>query len=640
MKGFNAPDPGFDRLEKIKAYFEEKKYLFPHLRTLQDELLQKFTILEEEIDNSKYAPTDAHQATPRHPSQRLDSVEGIFNSITELISKFQSLPMESKEKLQTEAESEARREISEEWSALKVEDLILESPAMSCLQLNYDILDLQMKMCLLCFSIFPAKSVIKKRPLVYWWVGEGLVTKTKDRTAMEEGDRIFGELIKKGFLVAQYKSSNSHKVQSKNPIVDSCTMHSWIRLMLVRIARSANLFDSDAPPPGTGTVSRSMCPPTDKVSVSAETPPANPAMNTESGGDHDTSRVLSLFNVNEQYLHIQSEWFAKENKIVVLQLGRWQDSAKHHIELENEEFLKALETKKHLKYLSLRGISGITEIPSTICKLVVSLEILDLRACHNLEKLPSTISSLKKLTHLDISECHLLERMPKGLDKLTSLQVLKGFVVSTSRKGPGRIEEVTGLKKLRKLSIYIPIDAYVEEAELSKLKEISTLRILSITWGGGVEGSTEASRKPKAMDRGKSFASKKDRQQVHSRDILNMRALSFPQKLEKLDLWCIPCETMPAWLNPGKFNSLNRLYIRGGKLCNLSFEKDNKWNVRILRLKYLKLKVDEEQLRAAFPRLIYLEIENKADNEIIEDNGEDEHIGSSQQEQEQVLLSN
>ena len=88
---------------------------------------------------------------------------------------------------------------------------------------------------------------------------------------------------------------------------------------------------------------------------------------------------------------------------------------------------------------------------------------------------------------------------------------------------------------------------------------------------------------------------------------------------------------MPAWLNPGKFNSLNRLYIRGGKLCNLSFEKDNKWNVRILRLKYLNLKVDEEQLRAAFPRLIYLEIKNKADDEIIEDNGENEHIGSSQQ---------
>ncbi|CBI34021.3 unnamed protein product, partial [Vitis vinifera] len=600
MEGLNNQDPAFAKLEEIRGYFEGKKVLFPNLKTVEDELLQKFTVLEEEIDNSKYTNTDAPLGTPRHSSVRLDSIVKIFNSIDDLIKKFQSLQIESTDTSRKEAESAAHeaREISEEWSALKVEDLILGSPAMSCLQLNYNILDVQMKLCLLCFSIFPANS-----------------------------------LINKGFLIAQYKPSD--KDQDKNPIVDSCKMHSWIRLMLIRIARDAELFDSDAPGPGPGTRSRSIClvPPTNNVSAGGPPKqPANPATVTEAGAGPDASRLLTLFNVNEQYLNIPHDWFSKENKIVVLQLGRWKDSAKHHnevenedhkevenedhIEVENEDFLKALGTKKHLKYLSLRGISRITKIPSTIRKLI-NLEILDLRACHNLEKLPSDISSLKKLTHLDISECYLLESMPKGLDKLSSLQMLKGFVVATSKKGPGRLGDVAGLKKLRKLSIYIPSDAYIEEAELSKLKE----------------AETEPSGKPTTIDRKKSFASKKDRHQVQRTDIKTMGSLSFPQKLEKLDLWCIPCETKPDWLNPDELKSLKKLYIRGGKLHSLSFEGNNKkWNVRILRLKYLHdLHVDEEQLRGDFPRLIHLEIKDK----IMEGKGEDEHGGSSQQQQDQ-----
>ncbi|RVW98916.1 hypothetical protein CK203_033807 [Vitis vinifera] len=240
--------------------------------------------------------------------------------------------------------------------------------------------------------------------LVDW---EGLVTKTKDKTAMEEGDRIFGELINKGFLIAQYKPSD--KDQDKNPIVDSCTR------------------------------SRSMClvPPTNNVSAGGPpNQPANPATVTEAGAGPDASRLLTLFNVNEQYLNIPHDWFSKANKIVVLQLGRWKDSAKHHNEVENED---------HKEKGSLAGLG-----------------------------------------------------------------------------------DVAGLKKLRKLSIYIPSDAYIEGAELSKLKEVSALRILSITWGGGrggggrVQAETEPSGKPTTIDRKKSFASKKDRHQVQRIDIKTM----------------------------------------------------------------------------------------------------------------------
>ena len=124
-----------------------------------------------------------------------------------------------------------------------------------------------------------------------------------------------------------------------------------------------------------------------------------------------------------------------------MQLGRWQDSPSHHIEVGSQEFLKELRDQEFLLYLSLRGISRISELPPSIAQLE-SLEILDLKACHNLETLPNYISSMKHLTHLIVSQCYFLEGMPKGIEKLTNLQVLKGFVISTSRKTPCRISDL------------------------------------------------------------------------------------------------------------------------------------------------------------------------------------------------------
>ncbi|KAK7374236.1 hypothetical protein VNO80_07663 [Phaseolus coccineus] len=92
------------------------------------------------------------------------------------------------------------------------------------------------------------------------------------------------------------------------------------------------------------------------------------------------------------------QWVKKFPNLEVLQLGRWQDSPLHHIEVGTEEFLKELRYLTQLKYLSLRGISRIFELPSSIAKLE-RLLVLDLKACHNLEILPNDISSMKSLTH-------------------------------------------------------------------------------------------------------------------------------------------------------------------------------------------------------------------------------------------------
>lgn len=115
--------------------------------------------------------------------------------------------------------------------------------------------------------------------------------------------------------------------------------------------------------------------------------------------------------------------FEKMKDIQSLYLGRWRSSTTHHIEVADAKFLHGLKKLNRLKFLSLRGISLITELPSFISNLN-DLKILDLKAPHNLEVIPDQISLFKSLTHLDMSECYFVEYMPKGLAQLSNLEVL------------------------------------------------------------------------------------------------------------------------------------------------------------------------------------------------------------------------
>ncbi|KAL2330325.1 hypothetical protein Fmac_017906 [Flemingia macrophylla] len=263
----------------------------------------------------------------------------------------------------------------------------------------------------------------------------------------------------------------------------------------------------------------------------------------------------------------------------ILQLGRWQDSTSHHIEVENEEFLKELRFLKGLKYLSLRGISRIFKLPSSIVQLK-NLEILDLKACHNLETLPSDISSMKSLTNLILSQCNLLDAMPKGIEKLTQLKVLKGFVINSFTKTHCRILDLSRLNQLRRLSIHIKAEAAIKDIDFENLKQFSALEHLKISWG---VSDTSYSDIP----------------------------ITLPSKLKKLHLECFFGQKIPKLKVVELFSALHELKITGGKLQSMNHHNRNKMrkNVEILHLKYLKdLKVDLRDLQKIFPRLKYVEM--------------------------------
>ncbi|KAM7524562.1 hypothetical protein LguiA_014464 [Lonicera macranthoides] len=472
---------------------------------------------------------------------------------------------------------------------------------------------IELKLCLLCFSVFPEGAIIKKRLMIYWWIGEGFVKEEGEKSAEEKGCEYFNKLIAEGFM----EPVNEKRLQKVE--VGSCKMDPLTRFGVIKLADRAKMFDFDANGNPKEDFSSSF-----RACLSGKGLVNIPNLD----------KLYMLFNVNENFLEFKQGWFSRMRNVNVVYLGRWKASGKHHIEVEDVQFLEELQHLKHLKFLSFQGVSTITELPESVSKLF-NLVILDLRACHNLESVPHGIGALKNLTHFDMWECYLLDHMPKQLSSLENLQVLKGFVVrdSKAKTTSCTLEDLAKLTKLRKLSIHAKVNVFPQEQDLIALEKFNKLCKLTIAWGGGsnqarIEGKPMISSTQKAENRGdttktvtkpRPLARRLSRLPTRlgsflSRDktVESGIPLTLPKNLVKLDLQCYPEIFAPSWLKPGDLKSLRKLYIRGGKLRYLHIRHEgkveDKWKVETLRLKYLcDLEMDWKELHKLFPDVIYLE---------------------------------
>ncbi|KAL3522147.1 hypothetical protein ACH5RR_014981 [Cinchona calisaya] len=484
-------------------------------------------------------------------------------------------------------------------------------------------LSVELKLCLLCFSVFPEKAIIKKRLMVYWWMAEGFVPPIlrDDETRQQisggkTADEYFQKLVKMGFI---------EPVNKKRSLFVGCyTLHPFVRLALIMIAEKAKFFNFDE----AGE-------PTEKSSGTFQACLMGRGLidyqDLQKGNVNvqDLDKLHAVFNVNEQILDFKPEWFSRMKNLNVLYLGRWKVSATDHIEVEESKFLDGLSTMEHLKFFSLQGVSTIVELPESIEKLS-NLIIMDLRACHSLESIPEGIRYLKNLSYLDISECYLLEHMPKGLAMLFNLRVLKGFVVGEEQdKHTCSLDDLAKLEKLIKLSIYTGLGEFPTDEDIKALENFKVLKKLTMAWGGSAL-HTKSKKTPESPKRDDGGQKKKETPARDNRKKQLMKLVTFRdstatrpaqlEKLEKLDLKSFPKTATPSWLKPSRLKSLKKLYIRGGKFSDIYqyqdlyvTEKDRsskeQWeNVEILRLKYLsELEMDWRKLQELFPNLVYLE---------------------------------
>ncbi|XP_076893751.1 uncharacterized protein LOC143545824 [Bidens hawaiensis] len=425
--------------------------------------------------------------------------------------------------------------------------LFNESPICKDIHLRFNNLRRELKLCLLCFSVFPEKEIISRRSMIYWWIGEGLIPITQEYGVEECANRFFEELMDNGFIEPVSRSYGRY--------VPTCKMNPMVHAALVMIADKVNFFDFDkyGNPKNLGKF--------DEIESPEDLPLVHPlgepreffdfynkkreliisetinfvdlngnlcefaALPQDPGADpvkrdgkpfvegrkhylyrkrkittksHKVCLVGSglskgipwenlhmLFNVNDIILEFKTEWFLRMKNINILFIGRWHSSAAHHIEIDQEfEFEKSLDQMNHVRFFCLKGVSSIPKLPDSISKLK-SLVILDLRACHDLETIPETIGSLKCLTHMDMSDCYLLKNIPKQISFLESLQVLKGFiVVESTEKGICTLQDLKKLEHLRKLSMRTNIKKFPEESHLEALDKLEALQKLTILWGG------------------------------------------------------------------------------------------------------------------------------------------------------------
>ncbi|KAH7662155.1 Apolipoprotein A-I protein [Dioscorea alata] len=477
------------------------------------------------------------------------------------------------------------------------------------LRLTIDELDLQIQNCFFCLGVFPENSVIKKRLLIYLWIGWGIVVPVKNITAEQVSERCFTELVIKDLVQPIYKKHRQ--------IVDSCRINSNIRQVMISEGEKRRFFFSERV--------------TDKILTDIISEPTLLKQGSLRVVRYSRKDSLALVNIDEQYLQFKSnvedqtnseDEATKIDNFAVLQLGRWESEGEKppHTEMESIEFLKNLgderksgsltshfsKKEKTLGYLSLHGVSRITELPDTIGKLD-SLIIMDLRACHNLERLPKDMASLKRLTHLDVSNCYLLDQLPKSIASLINLQVLKGFVMGSSRsKDPCKLSDLPAkLTKLRKLSFTVSAGQEHMQPEFDKLKEFTALQSLTITWAveddqskdDGSDNQKEESNPAVAT----STAQRENKEQVFA-------DMTIPVQLEKLDIRAFPRKETPQWLLSPDLKKLERLYIRGGKLLSFGAEMSS-GSVQVLRLRFLKdLSVEWKTLHEKFPSLKYLEV--------------------------------
>lgn len=451
--------------------------------------------------------------------------------------------------------------------------------------------------CLVCFCLFSAGKLIRKREPIHMWIGMDLVPDSV------EGAKMLAKLVAEGFIeptVGHKKLYNRYKMNSN---VQSMVV---TQMAMMKIEQGRGSFSIMYQQQRQQNQQQQQPPPQQPESKNPTAAMAR--QHTLFTRDHslikqpnqDDTNVVGTFVLNISENTLDAKTFErlsiKKNTVKLLHLGSWDQNPKRYIMVEDTEVLKAFTKMGQVTFLSLQGISGIVELPDSVYRLE-NLKVLDLRACPNLESLSEGIESLKNLTHLDLSECYLLAHIPKKIALLTKLKVLKGFVINPEDpqvenengdenekgKNESSFTDLLNLKQLIKLTIRTRRMSFPTNEDFEVLNVMKSLASLKIAW---VWSSDET---PSESASG-----------------------TIPPSLKKLELQAAPENTMSRLLRlicEDTQNSLEKLYIRGGRLWDLGMEMHYFRHVHTVRLRYLpELRIDWDEFSKLFPQLTRLEV--------------------------------
>ncbi|XP_020157112.1 disease resistance protein RGA5 [Aegilops tauschii subsp. strangulata] len=330
---------------------------------------------------------------------------------------------------------------------------------MKILSLSFFELPAHLKSCLLCLSIFPEDSVIKKKVLINRWIAERLIhTESGYSTSYEFGERCFNELINRSLI--------QPGETDRRGIIKSCRLHDTILDFIISRSIEENFVTLVGVP---------------SLSVGTHNKVRRLSLQASKQKEVIVPRSLVLSHVRSLDVFGESVKIPSMDKfrhLRFLDFAYCQQLENHHLENIDKLF--------QLRYLSLRGAKKVSKLPEQIGRLWC-LEILNLRFTSVCE-LPASIANLKRLVHLLVNHNVTL---PCGISKLQALEKLK--LVSVYNQPLNFLQEFEQQQSLKILTLdfedYNSADRVNGENESKRTIIVASLRnlgsLLSLTvWDG------------------------------------------------------------------------------------------------------------------------------------------------------------
>ncbi|CAN1163021.1 Putative disease resistance protein RGA4 [Linum perenne] len=373
------------------------------------------------------------------------------------------------------------RETESEWAEFRSKEIWEmdqdQSDIMPTLKLSYDHLPTHLKHCFAYCRLFPKDYEMNVKTLIQLWIAQGYVSSSDLSSQHTVGLEYFKDLLWRSFFqeVKQDKWGN----------IVSCKMHDLIHDLAVAVAGEESL---------TLEISSSLDIPSYDVRLRRI---RHVSLDYKVRFPEELCQVSS-FIVNNAYklrtfLGIRKPLF-------------WNSNVFDSIVFSNTTRLRVLDLSyfkmmvisqtihklKHLRYLDLSG-NNMTTLPEEITELV-NLEVLMLKDCRLLEKLPKGTGNLSNLTHLALGGCPALICLPFGIGKLCYLRELSRFLLaegdikcsSTAASAAG-IGELQYLNNLRGTLMMDNLERVnnPSEGEMANLKDKQYLEQLLLSWESG-----------------------------------------------------------------------------------------------------------------------------------------------------------
>ncbi|KAJ0613286.1 putative virus X resistance protein-like, coiled-coil [Helianthus annuus] len=317
------------------------------------------------------------------------------------------------------------------------------------LKLSYDNLLPHLKRCFTYCCLFPKGYAMTKDELTTLWVANGFIPSKRGKDLYMLGEEIFDSLVWRSFFTVKANSQD-----------DEYVMHDLIHDM----ARLVMGDDCLVIEPGKEVII-----PDGVLHLSSSCPDFR-------FSPQDLKRLTSLrsvFMFGERFYDCNIGQIFNNVHLRVLYLRGVNLNA----------FPESICKLKHLRYLNLSR-SSIEVLCESIIYLQ-NLQMLLLKDCKRLEKLPRGLRYMRNLQRLDIYGCFHLSHLPRGIKELSSLRTLPVFPLNKSlNKSVAKIGELGSLNLLEG-NLEIAGLAFVgglSEAKSANLKCKTNLSVLVLNW--------------------------------------------------------------------------------------------------------------------------------------------------------------